>query len=535
MSGVTLQLRHASVPGAAFALTLALVAASPQTPPGVEYTNPVLAGDYPDPSVIRVGKDYWATATTAQWGPLFPILHSRDLVNWRVVGAAMARRPEWSDGSYWAPEIWHGAGQFFIYYTGRKKGGPLCVAVATASVPAGPYTDHGPLVCQDAGSIDAMPVQDEHGRLHLIWKEDGNSRKQPTLLWSQRLSDDGLRLIGSRQEVFRNDAPWEGNVVEGPFVLRRNGWFYMFYSGNACCGRACNYALGVARSRVLGGPWEKYSGNPILPGNVAWKCPGHGSIVSDDRGRDFLMYHAYSPTDSIYVGRQALLDEVTWGADGWPAINGGRGPSTRAASPYGVAERNAEYAVVDEFQTTSLAPGWQWPQDNVPSWQVEPAAGGWLALAPNSSRVMDPLGAVLARSTTTLGYVATTRLDTTGLQPGSMAGIAAFGDESHATGVAVSDGRVIVWTRSEKGRQQTVATQPPAGRTVQLRLTAVEGFRFRFSMSVDGQRWTDVGEIVEHGDLTPWDRAVRVALTAGGATGATARFDWFRLEPTEKK
>src|SRR5262245_51821813 len=95
----------------------------------VTYSNPVMAGDYPDPSVIRVGRDYWATATTSEWAPLFPLLHSRDLVNWRMVGSALQKRPDWSDDNYWAPEISHYRGRYFIYYTGHKKGGSLCIAV----------------------------------------------------------------------------------------------------------------------------------------------------------------------------------------------------------------------------------------------------------------------------------------------------------------------------------------------------------------------------------------------------------------------
>src|SRR3712207_1675849 len=108
------------------------------------YANPVEASDYPDPSVIRVGRDYWASATTSDWAPEFPILHSRDLVNWEVVGAVFQRRPEWAVGSFWAPEISQDRGRFFVYYVARKKGGPLCAAVASASRPQGPYRDHGP-------------------------------------------------------------------------------------------------------------------------------------------------------------------------------------------------------------------------------------------------------------------------------------------------------------------------------------------------------------------------------------------------------
>ena len=80
--------------------------------------------------------------------------------------------------------------------------------------------------------------------------------------------------------------------MEGPFVLRHGDWFYLFYSGNGCCGVNCDYALGVARARTLFGPWEKDPSNPILAGNETWKCPGHGSIVQDERGRYFFLYHA---------------------------------------------------------------------------------------------------------------------------------------------------------------------------------------------------------------------------------------------------
>src|SRR5215208_6766547 len=261
-----------------------------QAQPRPEYSNPAIAGDYPDPSVIRVGRDYWATATTSEWAPEFPLLRSRDLVNWQVSGAVFHKRPSWSDGNYWAPEIAQYRGRYYVYYVGHKKGGSLCVAVATSSKPQGPYTDHGPLVCQEAGSIDAMAVTDENGQRYLVWKEDGNSRKLPTPLWAQPLSDDGLRLVGEKTEILRNEAPWEAHLIEGPYILRRGDWFYIFYSADACCGRRCNYKLGVARARKLLGPWERYTGNPILAGNEHWKCPGHGTVVQDQTGRTYLLY-----------------------------------------------------------------------------------------------------------------------------------------------------------------------------------------------------------------------------------------------------
>lgn len=488
------------------------------------YTNPALAGDYPDPSVIRVGRDYWATATSSEWGPEFPILHSRDLVNWQVVGAVFQQRPLWSVGNYWAPEISEYRGRYFVHYVARKKDGPLCVAVASAARPFGPYKDHGPLVCQDAGSIDPVTVTDEKQRRYLVWKEDGNSRNLPTPIWAQRLSADGTRLVGERKELIRNNAPWEAQLVEGPFIVRRGDWYYMFYSGNACCTRDCNYAQGVARARAVLGPWEKNLANPILKGNRAWKCPGHGSIVSDQTGRDFLLYHAYRAGDFVYVGRQALLDEIRWNADGWPTINEGEGPSERASSPLGVAERDDEYNFLDKFSSRRLRPGWQWPQSNEPSVQLARAPAPHLVLAPTSEHANDAIGAVLARSTTVGDYMARTLVDTKGMKSGTVAGLSAYGDQDNALGAAAGDGKIIVWRR-EKNIHKVVATKDaPAAQLIYLRMRARRGHLFRFAFSANGRDWTDVGDELDGSYLPPWDRGVRVALTCGGAEGASARF-----------
>ena len=122
---------------------------------------------------------------------------------------------------------------------------------------SGPWSDHGPLVCDPDGSIDGFAITGEDGRRYLIYKEDGNSRKMPTPIWAQRLTEDGLKLTGERTELIRNTATWEGAVVEGPFILPHNGYFYLFYAGGACCGSGCNYAEGVARSKQLLGPYRE--------------------------------------------------------------------------------------------------------------------------------------------------------------------------------------------------------------------------------------------------------------------------------------
>ena len=531
---------------AALAALCVMAAASLAGPAAAQrrttYTNPVAAGDFPDPTVIRVGRDYWATATTSEWGPEYPILHSRDLVNWEAVGVIFKERPAWAGGSFWAPELAHDRGRFFLYYTARKKGGPLCVAVATAPSPRGPYTDRGPLVCQEVGSIDPFVAADERGRRFLFWKEDGNSVSKPTIIWVQQLSPDGTRLVGERREMLRNDQPWEkhaalpyGDLVEGPAIVRRGGWFYMFYSGNFCCARDCNYAMGVARARSLLGPWEKNPSNPILAGNDNWRCPGHGTVVEDARGRHWMLYHGMHPKDFVYVGRQALLDEVTWGRDDWPSINGGRGPSASAAAPPAALAQKAARGFYDDFTRAVLDPLWQWPGADVPDYQF---TRGKLIIGPKGKADGNPAAAVIARPTTSGDYVATTVIDLREMTGSETAGLSAYGDAENALGVSVDrQGGTILWRR-EKNALTSNAVSGPANMqrrplaVIHLRMTAREGHFYRFAASADGRTWRDLGGEVDGAYLPPWDRGVRVALVASGVGG---RFDSLRVEPAQRR
>jgi xylan 1,4-beta-xylosidase len=497
----------------------------PATP--VDYQNPVIPGDHPDPSIIRVGNDFWATCTSSEWGPEFPLIHSKDLVNWETVGAVFPHRPGWAVGNFWAPEISEYKGRYAVYYVARERGGPLAVAVATADQPGGPYVDHGPLVAQPDGSIDPAPATDENGARYLIWKEDGNSRGQPTPIWAQPLNAEGTQLTGERHELIRNDSDWEGSLVEGPFILRRNGWLYLFYSGNGCCGPGCHYALGVARSRTLLGPWEKNPLNPILSGNETWKCPGHGSIVLDQQGRYWLLYHAYASRGSVFTGREGMLDEVKFGADGWPTINDGNGPSGKALSPFGVAQQKSRFSYVDDFAGNALAAGWQWPQAREPSCQVK---HGRLRLAVHN-RGTNFLDALLAHSTLTADYVAATVIETEPLKPGWAAGLAAVGNSENAMGVLVRDHRILTW-RQDNGVTRQLDEQPaPPGKKLFLRLAVRDGYYFQPAFSADGKKWIPCGTGTDAKNLPPWDRSVRMALIVGGTSDAAAFFDSFSLKP----
>ena len=516
-------------------LVVCLAKASAQT---ATYHNPVIAGDYPDPSVVRAGEEYWAVATTGGWAPHFSLLRSRDLVNWENVGFVFNVKPAWAKGDFWAPEIVSAFGRTFVFYTARRDEGPkrrgtLCVAAASADKPQGPYTDHGPLACEikelkNVGSIDPFFLYDEKGLPYVVWKADGNDAEPdlPTSIFAQQLSTDGTRLVGKRREILRNTSPWERNVVEGSYILRHGGWFYHFYSGNACCGRACDYALGVARAKSLLGPWEKYAKNPVIAANRDWQCPGHGSVVETPDGRTFLLYHSYRKRrDTFSVGREAVLDEVNWGEDGWPRVNAGRGPSSVAPAPLGRGNPPVPAEFFDGFNGPTLGPEWQWPMNNAPAWRIEAGRGGYLTLAPSAAGMAEEYaGAVVARRTTSGDYTVTTLVDLKGAAAGVRAGLSAYGWREDALGVSAGGGKVYVWRREGREPRRVAEANAPTTGLLYLKMKVEGGERYSFSFSANGREWTDIGGAVDGAYV----EGVRVALTAAGGA---ARFDWVKVTP----
>jgi hypothetical protein len=227
---------------------------------------------------------------------------------------------------------------------------------------------------------------------------------------------------------------------------------------------------------------------------------------------------------------------VTWGADGWPAINGGRGPSASAEAPAGAGTQGGAHDFFDDFTAASLDPLWQWPGADVPVFRVEPAGGGSLVLSPSRRAGRNPSAAVLARPTTSGDYVATAVIDLRGMRGSETAGLSAYGDAENALGVSVDrGGRLFLWRRKKKAYTSTAVPAPSDVQrpltTVLLRMRAREGHLYRFSASADGRTWRDLGGEVDGKYLPPWDRGVRVALVAGGTRGAHGRFDSLRVEP----
>jgi arabinan endo-1,5-alpha-L-arabinosidase len=342
-----------------------------QAPASATYVNPVLDADFPDPTVIRAPDGvYYGYATQSQRGGKWlniQVARSSDLVHWQELGDALPVRPDWAAKTqdFWAPHVTPDGARYIMYYSAKpdisdERHG-LCLAVATAAAPWGPFVDMGhPLLCGETFvDIDPMAFDDPATGKHLLYWGSGF---KPVKV--QELGPDRMSFApGSAPK----DLAWPNPVkdafpvlVEGSWVIRRGGYYYLFYSGDNCCGAKANYAVMVARggyyylfysgdnccgpkadyavmvarSRSATGPFEtleQATGKPhsiILEKREHWFAPGHNSVVTDAAGTDWIAYHAVDvnqprvkPSDEINTRRVMLIDRIDW-SSGWPVIDG---------------------------------------------------------------------------------------------------------------------------------------------------------------------------------------------------------------------
>lgn len=445
--------------------------------------RPIVPGDHPDPSMLRTAGGWFATSTSDDWLPAFPVLRSRDLVHWRQTGSVLARRPAWARNDFWAPELVRRDGRVLAYYAALARSGRRCVAGASAPRIAGPYRDHGPIVCSRTGEIDPLPVTDEQGFPWLIWKRDGNSRGRPTPILAAPLAPGEMSLAGPPRELFRDTAGWERHNVEAPALLRHGGFLYLLYSAGHCCGRNCAYATGVARAPTLLGPWEKRR-RPILRGGGGVRCPGHVGVTTARDGTPLLAYHAYVRGDPS--NRQLFLARLGFAA-GWPKV----GPPLAGAGG-GAPVTN-----------------WQWP------------AGPRPAFSAQRGQIVLGRGTV-ARQTGTSRFVADTVLQMADRR--ARPGLSVTGSEGNAVGIEMRAATAVAW-RSVAGRRRvTGRVRLPPGRPVagtgRIRLRVVAGRHVRVALRVRG-RWRRVGR-----PQPPprWASGARVALSVR-AHRRTVRFE----------
>lgn len=342
----------------AFVLALALAGCVGQGHlTALTYTNPVLDADFPDPALMRAPDGFhYAYATQGGEAGMrnIQIARSADLVHWDLLPDALPVKPVWAAATqdFWAPHVTRFGRRYHLYYSAKPdkaladpRAG-LCLAVATSDRPQGPFIDSGrPLLC-GAGfaSIDPFVFDDpQTGRRLLYW----GSGFEPIKV--QPLAPDGLGFApGSKAIALVAPVPGSGpanyrRLVEGAWVILHDGWYYLFFSGDNCCGPDAHYAVMVARSRHATGPFHTRAAGEgdsvILRAGGPWNAPGHNSVVQDATGVWWMVYHAVdrrtpSATSAAAPSsrRVMLVDRLVW-RDGWPAVAGGTPSRTPQAVP----------------------------------------------------------------------------------------------------------------------------------------------------------------------------------------------------------
>lgn len=320
------------------------------------YSNPVLDSDFPDPAVLKAADGFYYAYGTQGGGEgamrNVQVARSRDLVSWQPVGDALPQKPAWASKTqdFWAPHV-HQAGKlFYLYYsakpdaalTDQSRG--LCLAVATADRPEGPFRDIGrPLQCGSGFvNIDPFAYDDPATGKRLLYWGSGFEPIKVQELGPDRISfAAGSAPVDLVQPVKSEDPGEYQRLIEGAWVIRRGGYYYLFYSGDNCCGPKAHYAVLVARSRSATGQFETMAAATDAPSSVIlerqgiWVAPGHNAIIQDSSGNDWILYHAVDsrrprakPGDDVNTRRIMLIDPLVW-EGGWPRV---AGPSTETRS-----------------------------------------------------------------------------------------------------------------------------------------------------------------------------------------------------------
>lgn len=295
------------------------------------FTNPVIAANHPDPAVLRVGETFYLYSTSGRGR--FPVLTSANMVDWTYVGSSMTGLAPWAqNGRHWAPEVIENNGQYLMYYCARKaNSNDQAISVAVADRPLGNFVDlrTEPLVYQQAegGSIDASPFRDADGSLWLAWKNDGNHIGVASYLYLQRLSDDGLTLVGEAQRILGRDQEWETYTIEGPSIVLVDGVYHLIYSAGEYWNES--YGVGYATAPAITGPWTKPLDQPVLRANAEAAGPGHGMPIKVGE-RWWYVYHAWEP-DSIGQppGRLVWLSQMRFTDEGLKIDAPSRKPQIR--------------------------------------------------------------------------------------------------------------------------------------------------------------------------------------------------------------
>jgi beta-xylosidase len=503
------------------------------------YKNPVLYADYSDPDVCRVGDDYYMTASSFNCIPGLPILRSKDLVNWTIIGHAIDKMPGYASftdgvnhgGSVWAPAIRHHNGEFYIYYGDPDLG----IFMTKTKDPAGDW-EPLTLVKEGKGLIDACPLFDDDGKVYLAHAYAGSRAGIKSLLAVIRLTPDGKKAIGESKVIY--DGHDIDPTIEGPKFYKRNGCYYIFAPAG---GVATGWQL-VMRSKDVFGPYERKI--VMEQGNTAINGPHQGAWVDTQTGEDWFLHFQ----DVGAFGRLVHLQPMIWKND-WPVIgedkdNDGCGNPVLTYKKPNVGKTYPMVTPVesDEFSTNSLGLQWQWHANPQSWWYFTnqekdclslysvPVADDYKSLWDVPNLLLQKTPAPEFTATMKLTFIPDPRFygERTGLLVmGINYGLLSF--ESSEKGFILSQNGCI---DAEKGNEEiTNESVTLTDATVYLRVKVSADATCAFSYSTDDRKYTNLGKSfkAKEGKWIGAKIGTFCTRPVQKNDGGRVEIDWFRV------
>lgn len=472
------------------------------------YHNPIRRGMFPDPSIVRVGKDYYMVNSSFIFFPCIPISHSKDLIHWEIIGHAVTE-PEWASldeleggRGYWAPDISYDNGKFYITATYRLNDTGTVYRkqiVVSSEKPEGPYSK--PAIIDEDG-IDPS-IFHEDGRHYMLLNRGARILE---------LNADCTKQISEAELLYYGD---QKRAPEGPHLLKKDGYYYLFLAEG---GTGAGHRISVARSKTLMGNYEPCPYNPIMrqmdEGAAIQRC-GHGKPVCTQNGEWYMVYLCGRMIGDGYsmLGRETALDPISWTADGWPVVNGLKGPSVLQKRPdlpvwlpketASVSEDGIRSVAADAEQTMTAAAGWdkKWMTPRVP----EPEG---ILFLPSGIRIKGsrfPLKDVAARNIllqrqTSFCFRAETGLFIPKLADGQEAGLTCYYDENTWVCLALCKADAYyIQVKEHIGEkdilhEKYMLSDDCAGKKITLKVKT-EYLRRLFTFCVEGQEETAAAEL----------------------------------------
>jgi len=504
-----------------------------------QYKNPILYADYSDPDVCRVGDDFYMTSSSFNCIPGLPILHSKDLVNWTIIGYAIDRMPENAifgegvnhGGNVWAPSIRYHNGEFYIYYGDPDLG----IFMTKTKDPRGKW-EPLVLVKEGKGLIDSCPLFDDNGDVYLAHAYAGSRAGIKSVLAVTRLTSDGKKAVGESKIIY--DGHDIDPTIEGPKFYKRNGYYYIFAPAG---GVATGWQLAM-RSKDIFGPYERKV--VMAQGKSEINGPHQGAWVDTPTGEDWFIHFQ----DVGAFGRITHLQPMIWKND-WPVIgedkdgDGCGDPVLTYKKPnVGKTYPIATPAESDEFNTNTLGLQWEWHSNPEDWWHFTNQVNGCLSLysvptVDNYKSLWD-VPNLLLQKTPAPDFTATMKLT---FKPdarftGERTGLVMMGldysllsFENTGNGFTLSQAECL---KADKGGTEKVnASVQLKDATVYLRVKVNPDATCTFSYSTDDKKYTTLGNKfqIKEGKWIGAKIGTFCTRPVGGNDGGRADIDWFRV------